>query len=340
MAPRSSRRVLRAPNHLGDLVMSLPALAAAPGDLVVARWLAPLLEMARASGEADWLGRVIPLDRGNAGFLRAAAEVRRGRYEEGIILPPSFSSALLFALGGVRRRRGTPTDARGPLLTERVLWKEDGPAHRAARYLELVTGTPPPAPPVPRLPVPESERARWEALVGRGRGELVGIFPGSNASSRRWDADRFTELAARLAGRGARVIVFGSAGERALTAEVAGSAALDLGGRTDLPLLAAGLGTCEVLITNDSGPMHLAAAVGTPTVSVQGPADPRVTRPLGEGHELVWGAPIRCVPCVKNECPRSGAGFLLPEAERECLRLIGVDLVERVVSRRLSGVTT
>jgi ADP-heptose:LPS heptosyltransferase len=171
-------------------------------------------------------------------------------------------------------------------------------------------------------------------------GELVGIFPGSNASSRRWEPDRYAEVAARMAGRGARVVVFGSAGERELTAHVAGSHALDLGGRTDLPLLAAGLAACRVLVTNDSGPMHLAAAVGTPTVSVQGPADPRVTRPLGEGHLLVWGAPIPCVPCVKNECPRSGAGFRLPEAERECLRLIGVDEVEQIVLRQLSGVTT
>jgi ADP-heptose:LPS heptosyltransferase len=157
--------------------------------------------------------------------------------------------------------------------------------------------------------------------------------------------ERFAALAARLTSEGERVVVFGGPGECALTAAIAGavgdrSRVLDAGGRTDLPLLAAGLASLRLLVSNDSGPMHLAAAVGTPTVSVQGPADPRVTRPLGEGHLLVWGAPIPCVPCVKNECPRSGAGFRLPEAERECLRLIGVDEVEQIVLRQLSGVTT
>jgi heptosyltransferase-2 len=332
--------VVRAPNHLGDVVMALPALAAAGGDVLVVRWLAPLLEMAKDSAGPARRGRVIAFDRGRAGMLRAARELRAGRYERGLLLAPSFSSALLFTLGGVKRRRGTPTDGRSFLLTDRVHWADPAPAHRAARYLELVTGAPPAAPPAPHFPVPLPERERWSRLVGGEGGELVGIFPGSNASSRRWDADRYAELAARVAGRGARVVVFGSAGERDLTAHVAGSRALDLGGRTDLPLLAAGLAACRVLVTNDSGPMHLAAAVGTPTVSVQGPADPRVTRPLGEGHVLVWGAPIPCVPCVKNECPRSGVGFRLPEAERECLRLIGVDEVEHIVLRQLTGVTT
>jgi heptosyltransferase-2 len=332
--------VVRAPNHLGDVVMALPALAAAGGDVLVVRWLAPLLEMAKDSTGPARHGRVIAFDRGRAGMLRAARELRAGRYERGLLLAPSFSSAFLFALGGVKRRRGTPTDGRSLLLTDRVRWADPAPAHRAARYLELVTGAPPAEPPAPHLAVPLPERERWSRLIGAEGGDLVGIFPGSNASSRRWDADRYAELAARVAGRGARVVVFGSTGERDLTAHVAGSHALDLGGRTDLPLLAAGLAACRVLVTNDSGPMHLAAAVGTRTVSVQGPADPRVTRPLGEGHVLVWGAPIPCVPCVKNECPRSGAGFRLPEAERECLRLIGVDEVEHIVLRQLTGVTT
>jgi heptosyltransferase-2 len=332
--------VVRAPNHLGDVVMALPALAAAGGDVLVVRWLAPLLEMAKASAGPARQGRVIAFDRGTAGMLRAARALRAGRYEQGLLLAPSFSSALLFALGRVKRRRGTPTDGRSILLTDRVYWTDPAPGHRAARSLELVTGAPPSDPPAPHLPVPDPERERWSRLIGAEGGELVGIFPGSNASSRRWEPDRYADLAARVAARGGRVVVFGSAGERDLTAHVAGSHALDLGGRTDLPLLAAGLAACRVLVTNDSGPMHLAAAVGTRTVSVQGPADPRVTRPLGEGHVLVWGAPIPCVPCVKNECPRSGAGFRLPEAERECLRLIGVDEVEHIVLRQLSGVTT
>lgn len=333
--PTGTGTVVRAPNHLGDLVMALPALAAAGGaDVLVARWLAPLLETAReAAGEGAGFRRVLPLDRGAGGLLRAAGEVRRGRYERGILLTPSFSSALVFALGRVRRRRGTPTDSRAALLTEPVP-RIEGRAHRAAAYWALVTGENPAAPPVPRLAVPARERDRWRELAGPAGAPTVGIFPGSHASSRRWDADRYAGLARRLAGRGLRVAVFGSPAERELTAAVAGGHALDLGGRTDLPLLAAGLAECALLVTNDSGPMHLAAAVGTRTVSLWGPGDPAVTRPLGDGHLLLRGD-LPCIPCTKNRCPRSGTGYRLPDAERECMRMIGVGEVEAVVGARL-----
>jgi ADP-heptose:LPS heptosyltransferase len=130
--------------------------------------------------------------------------------------------------------------------------------------------------------------------------------------------------------RGVLVLVFGSPAEAALTAEVA-AAAYDLGGRTDLSLLAAGLAACELLVTNDSGPMHHAAVVGTATLSLQGPADPAETRPLDRGRLLLQGGELPCVPCVRNVCPRSGAGYLLPDAEQECLRSIGVDETESAV---------
>ncbi|HEV2149400.1 MAG TPA: glycosyltransferase family 9 protein [Longimicrobiaceae bacterium] len=330
----ASPTVVRAPNHLGDLVMALPALAAAGGaDVQVVRWLAPLLEMVRQE-DGTGVRRVLPLDRGSRGTLDAARELRRLRYARGILLTPSFSSALLFRLGGVRHRRGTPTDSRGPLLTDRVVLPS-ARVHRAALYAALVSGELPGRPPVPRLHVPAREASRWRELAGRADGPLVGVFPGSNAPSRRWDADRYAALVRRLDRRGVRVAVFGSPSERALTAEVAGGRALDLGGRTDLPLLAAGLAECALLVTNDSGPMHLAAAVGTPTLSLQGPGDPAVTRPLGDGQHMVRAGDLPCISCVRNVCPRSGPGYVLPDAHRECMRLIEVADVEAVVCARL-----
>ncbi len=119
-----------------------------------------------------------------------------------------------------------------------------------------------------------------------------------------------------------RVVVFGGPSERDLTAIVAGRSAFDAGGRTDLPLLAAGLASCDILVTNDSGPMHLAAATGTTTLSIWGPGNPASTGPRGTGHRLIRRADLPCVPCVKNACPRRGAGFILPDAELECLNLI------------------
>lgn len=317
---RSGSVIVRAPNHLGDLVMALPALRATGGaDVMVVRGLIPILEM------AELAGRILPLDRDTGGFWRAARTLREAHYERGILLPPSLSSALLFTAGKVGTRRGTPANGRRLLLHDVVALDATTRTHRSSAYYLVVTGSAPDEVPIPTVSVPDEALERFRSLAGPLQGAVIGLFPGSNAPSRRWDADRYASLARRLAREGARVFVFGGPGEQRLTASVAGEVAVDLGGRTDLPLLAAGLASCRVVVTNDSGPMHLAAAVGTPTLSLQGPADPAVTRPLGAGHRMLRHPELPCVPCVKNECPRSGRGYVLPDATRECLRLITVD---------------
>ncbi|HEU4631875.1 MAG TPA: glycosyltransferase family 9 protein, partial [Gemmatimonadaceae bacterium] len=319
MPTGADRLVVRAPNHLGDLVMALPALrAAAPCDVVAPRGLAPLLALAGVGGA------IIPFERGARGFLRAARRLRAGRYARGVLLPPSLSSALLFRAGGVRRVRGTPTDGRGPLLHDAVPTDALAGLHRSARYHVLLAGVAPAAPIAPRLRIPPDLAARWEALAGGFAHQAVGIFPGSNAPSRRWPVERFGALAAHLAATGERVVVFGGPGERHLTGAIAAAVGddarlLDLGGRTDLPLLAAGLASLRLLVSNDSGPLHLAAAAGTPAVSLWGAGDPTVTAPLGPGQRLLRHPELPCVPCVKNDCPRSGRGYILPEADTECL---------------------
>jgi heptosyltransferase-2 len=319
------RLVVRAPNHLGDLVMALPALRAAGRcDVVAPRGLLPRLELAGLRGAA------IPFDRGAKGFLEAARRLRAGRYARGVLLPPSLSSALLFRAGGVRRVRGTRTDGRGALLHEGVAPEALDALHRSARYYLLVAGGVPTTSLAPRVRIPPELGARWEALAGDFAGRAVGIFPGSNARSRRWPVERFAALAARLTSEGERVVVFGGPGECALTAAIAGavgdrSRVLDAGGRTDLPLLAAGLASLRLLVSNDSGPMHLAAATGTRVVSLWGAGDPGVTGPLGAGQTLLRHPELPCVPCVKNDCPRSGPGYILPDADIECMHLIAVD---------------
>jgi heptosyltransferase II len=330
--------IIRTPNHLGDLVMALPALGAAPeADLLIARWLVPIVQM------LGHRGRAIPFDRGRRGMIAAVRLLRGRRYGHGVLLPPSLSSALVFRLGGVSRVRGAATNGRTLLLTDPV--PRDGltDRHRTDVYLELVTGGGE-AGQAPVLPVPPPVRDRWRALRDgiaagagplAGTGPLAGIFPGSNARSRRWDAARFAALVEALASAGTRVVVFGAAMEAGLTREVAGGRGVDLGGRTDLPVLAAALSECHILVTNDSGPMHLAAAVGTRTLVVSGPADTRETAPRGGDHVYLQRLDLPCVPCVKNECPRRGAGYILPEAERECLRLIEVPEVLSAALRML-----
>lgn len=329
---RGRRRVVRAPNHLGDVVMALPAMAEDGSDVMVRAWLAPLVRMAGLPGA------VLPLDSGWSGWRRAAAALRRQRYPRGVLLTPSFSAAWLFRWGGVKRLRGTATDGRSWMLGERIPREALVGHHRVNQYRLLlgqdVTG----APEYPSLVPPREAMEAWQARLD-GEGPLVGLFPGSNASSRRWPVARFAEVARALVGRGVRVVAMGSAGERALTARVAEAApgVVDAGGGTDVQGLAALLAMCDLVVTNDTGPMHLAAAVGAPTLTLWGPSDPAEVAPQGSGHARVEGPPLPCRPCFKNQCPRSGPGTFLTDGHEECMHLIETKQVLSAASALLEG---
>jgi heptosyltransferase II len=285
-------------------------------------------------------GDVVPFDRGLVGFLRAAADLRRRRYDEGVLLSAAFSAAWLFRCGGVRRLRGTATDGRSFLLAERVAPEALRPYHRIDAYRLLLganASDPCTEPRAHRIVPPEECVARWRARLPEGPGPVVGLFPGAKAPARRWPAGRFAEVAPRLAGLPARLVVMGGAGEATLTAAVAAAVpgTLDAGGRTDLVDLAALLSLCDLLVTNDTGPMHLAGAVGTPTVSLWGPSDPSEVRQVGAPDIRVSGPDLPCMPCRRNRCARRGVGTFLPEAHEECMRLIEVESVVAAVEASL-----
>lgn len=327
----SGRRIIRAPNHLGDVVAALPAIAADGADVLVVRWLAPLLEIAEVPGE------VLPFDRGFRGFARAVGELRRRRYREGVLLTPAFSAAWLFRWGGVRRVRGTATDARSFLLSDRVQVSRLRGLHRIDAYRLLVGQEPTGRAEAHRVRPREAVRRRWLDQLGVVGTPLVGLFPGANAPARRWPVERFEALARELASAGLRLVVLGGTGERDVTARVAAAApgAIDAGGRTGLGDLAAVLSLCDLVVTNDTGPMHLAGAVGTPTVSLWGPSDPTEVRQTGSPDARVTGPDLPCKPCYRNHCARRGAGTLLADAHEECMRLIDVPDVRSAVERML-----
>jgi heptosyltransferase II len=327
-----AKRVVRAPNHLGDLVAALPAIVADGSDVLVVAWLAPLVSMAGTTGE------VIAFERGPWGFARVVRELRRRRYPEGVLLTPAFSAAWLFKWGGVRRLRGTATDGRSFLLDERIRPEKLRPMHRIDAYKLLLGQASSDVPRAHRLLPPRAAVERWRARVPSGDGPLVGLVPGSNAPARRWPAERFAELGGTLAARGHRVVVMGSAGEAGITARVAQetAGALDVGGRTDLQDLAALLSLCDLVVTNDTGSMHLAGAVGTATVSLWGSSDPAEVRQVGAPDVRVTGADLPCKPCRRNHCSRRGAGTELADANEECMRLIEVQSVIAAVDVALA----
>lgn len=350
-----ARAVIRAPNHLGDLVLSLPALEAAaerwssPPLVQVVEELVPVLRLSGLDLEP------LPLA-GRHRVVRAARALRRRRPDVGVLLTPSFSAAMIFFLAGIRARRGTDTDARGWLLTDPVDRRPLLRGHRVREYLRLVDeegGGPRGAggrrdaggagAPRPRLHHLRPARSAWRGLARRhelnaGRSEpVVGLVPGGTSPARRWPARRYAELADRLASRGCRVRVFGGPSEGPITGRVAGgiAGAEDLGGRTGLLELAGGLESCDLVVGNDTGSVHLAAAADRPVVVVWGSGDPVQTRPLAPSLCVVGRFGLPCHPCLESECPRRGPGYRAERARRECLELIPVDEVEAAAGAAL-----
>ena len=157
----------------------------------------------------------------------------------------------------------------------------------------------------------------------------IGINPGSTyGPAKRWLPERFAGVGKRLVNEHkARILLFGQGEEKHLSDFIAGRIGencLNLAGKTTLARLAALLERCDLLLTNDTGPMHIAAALGVPVVAVFGPTDPRTTAPAGEKHIIVR-KPVACSPCLKRKCP----------TDHQCMKAISVEDVFNAVLKLL-----
>ena len=319
-----TRILIRAANWVGDAVMSLPALRAVRQRFpqshiaVLARpWVAELyareqfpdevIEYPSARGFRDLPGK-----------WRIARRLRDGRFDWAVLLPNSFESAAVVRLAGIEQRIGYDRDARGGLLTHAIAPPEPGeiPRFESYYYLELLRRAgwieELPDEIVIRLDGIDDARAAGDRRF-REMGidtQVVGISPGAAyGKAKRWLPEHFAEAAAKVAGElGAPVILFGSAGERALCAKVESMEPLrrirvhNLAGETTLGAFIELAAACSVFLTNDSGAMHIAAALGVPTVAVFGATDYTATGPTGERTRVVR-EPVECSPCLLRECP-------------------------------------
>jgi len=302
-----------APNWLGDAVMCLPALAA----------------LRRATPETDWtvLARTAVAPVFTLARLGMAVEALppprslrlprlRPRPRQVVIFPNSFHAALLACRLGARRRIGYARDHRGWLLHPSLPPPAPGslPGHESFYYLELLrrAGFLKKLPPEPR-PValhPEAAAvARWRERLGP-QTQIALHIGATFGTAKRWLPERFAELAGALAERGASVLLVGGPGERDLAREVRMLAPhpellKNLAGETSLAELVALLAAVDLLVANDSGPMHLAGAVGTPVVALFGSTNERETYPLTQPGKLrLLKAPgVACSPCKLRECP-------------------------------------
>lgn len=316
MSPPLRTLTVIAPSWLGDAVMCLPALAqvrAAHPECsvtVLARHsVAPVFSMVGLGLQV----RMLPAPPS----LRL--EARPARADALLVFPNSFYSALLARRVAARRRIGYARDRRGWLLRPAIAVPEPGsiPRHESFYYLELarraglIAALPADSAPELRVPlVPEAESVRlWRQRLGAGT--LVAIHAGAAShTAKRWLPERFAEVAAALAGDGAQVVLIGSEAERELARTVRMLAARpfqikNLAGETTLPSLAALLRAVDLVVANDSGPMHLAAAVGTPVLALFGPTDDKATYPLAAPGTLrLLKVPgIECSPCKLADCP-------------------------------------
>jgi lipopolysaccharide heptosyltransferase II len=325
---RCDNVLVRGVNWIGDAVMTMPALKALKGSdggrkisLLVKPWVAPLFEK---DPNVDEIILYSGEYAGLAGRLRLAARLRKHRFCSAVLLQNAFDAALIAFLAGIPERIGYRRDHRGPLLTRAVPFGGSaGALHHVDYYLNLLSEAGfevLKSPPWIYLSLEERLRAR-ESLAPLRR-PVVGLNPGAvYGSSKRWPAARFAEVARRVIGEaGGSAVIFGGPSETAIAEEILGrlpdpadSRILVMAGRTSLRELAALISECDVLVTNDSGPMHIGYAVGTPLVAIFGSTSPELTGPIGQSYRVIRKE-VECGPCFERECRRG---------DLKCMDLVG-----------------
>jgi heptosyltransferase-2 len=267
---------------------------------------------------------------------RELHQLKDGGHDAIVLLPNSFRAAWNARVAGIGERWGFAAGFRSPLLT-RPVTRPRGHLHQADYYRALVAGLGlPVTSELPRIIVRARTEQRAATLLADLQvpegAAIVGLAPGAAyGHAKRWPPPRVAELIARLVReRDAVCVMVGAAGDREAGREIesllpAGVRAVNVIGRTDLRVFAGVLARCRSFVSNDSGAMHLAAALGVPVTAIFGPTDERATAPLGD-HDVLLHQ-VFCRPCMLRECP----------IDHRCMKRIGVDRVFDSVSRRLGA---
>jgi heptosyltransferase-2 len=306
---------------VGDAVMSLPALRALRQRFPQARisilakpWVADLYR------REPFCNELIPYTaRTWAEKWAAAHALRCQRFDTAILLQNAFEAAAIAYLAGIPERIGYARDGRGFLLTRAIPVPKPGeiPRHESFYYLELlrragILDEIPPNDSIRLEGAPGARVAGRERFHELGLGEtVIGISPGAAyGTAKRWLPERFADSAIRVANDlGAAVAIFGSKDERSLCQAVAASVAASIvkpvknfAGETTLAEFIDLAAACRIYLTNDSGAMHIASALGVPTIAIFGATDDQATGPTGPLATVIREQ-VECSPCLKRECP-------------------------------------
>jgi len=339
-----SNILIRVPNWLGDTMMALPAVASVKRTLPKSNVTVLCQPIYRDLWKAQpGVDDVLTLGKGFSGSRACVEELRSRGFDSAILLPTSLSSAFLAFAAGIPCRSGWGGEAREFFLTDVIDRPCPRQRHLVLEYLDLVhrsLGVPLPkgrpiglaaqVTPVAR----KALRKVWEDTdVREGRGFLALSAGATYGPAKRWPLPYWKELITRLLlERKESLLLLGGIEEEAYLRPLMGIEGGEgrlhlLAGRTSPEILVAMLSRCKLLITNDTGPMHAAAAAGTPTVALFGSTSPLWTRPFGKGHEVLHKR-IECSPCFQRTCP---IGY-------KCLNAITVEEVLSASRRALRGI--
>jgi heptosyltransferase-2 len=298
-----------APTWVGDSILMLPALSAlrkghpeAELSLLASR---PICDLHAANALVD---RRIAVSKASRGaYLRSLRSLTREAYDLALVFPDSFSSALGAWLTGSRQRIGYAAGGRSWLLSRALPLPAPG-THSRQKYLSLAMAAGGADPGTKTLPLPltreglEERKRLFGGLHGSPK-KWVGLCPTSAWPSKQWPARHFSTLAGLFKKKGWSPLLFGAAWEKTLLEKIAMDSGAGIPVLTpSLPGLAACLAQVGGVVANDSGPLHLAAAVGTPWVGLYGPVSPAWGAPHSKNGRIVYRA-IECSPCRKSVCP-------------------------------------
>jgi heptosyltransferase-2 len=323
MFDKSCKSVLvRGVNWIGDSIMTLPALKAlkkgmprAKLSLLVKQWVSPVFE-----GSPDVDEIIIYADKhaGLIGKIRLSRLLSKRHFCSAVLFQNAFDAALVTFLAGIRERAGYKRDGRSLLLTAAVpIPLNEKKVHQIYYYLNLVRQLGIEAEySAPYIYIGLNERLRARDLLKNLNRPVLGINPGATyGSAKRWLPERFADVANwHIKDTHGSVVIFGSEREIGLADGIykkmlpefrTPESVTSLAGKTSVRELIPFISECEVFVTNDSGPMHIAYAVGTPLVAIFGSTDPQLTGPPpetnGKGH-MVIRPDVPCSPCFERTC--------------------------------------
>lgn len=321
----TNRLLIDMPSWLGDCIMATPVLRAARTALPEARIVVlvrPGLD--RLLAGCPFVDEWIALDpRGVAGVWRRAKVIRAVRPDAALLLPNSFRAALALRLSGTRIRAGYARDARGFLLTHGLAFdkRRERPIATLEYYLRLAKWSlgVESIDPAMHLAVSEEDRAAAASTLRGVTGPFVVLNPGGNKPGKRWPAEQFAVVGRALSARhGVRVVVNGSPGEREIVRDVCAGVpdSINLVERgVTLGALKGVIERALLVITNDTGPRHIAAALGTPLVTLFGPTDPRWTTLPGIRERIITADPFLPEELVADDVPERCAIGRIPASD-------------------------